>query len=296
MGMVEISSVIGTGHGLGVENLMGSGLIVGESSAAHDETFALTYVTARSVGIGANLVRLGQQVTQEEDAATTVLTSFSALNKGLVHDVYLSNNQLGGAKIMHPNGIKHLVVQDDAHGISAVGDLRSFVTVPRGHILPIVESRDAVTRDIEVSPPPDGQWSDNAVIEYLVPLGKPEFHRSRQKTMAVEDDSDAVSPRFPSATQLPYDGIWQLRPARPGRHAGSLPTRKVTIEILTTTAAPMGSSPLLWRWSVVAGSVSVTALEHSGQSTSERKKNDDDSDVISKIRWKSTSTATLSMS
>jgi acetyl-CoA carboxylase / biotin carboxylase 1 len=128
--MVEISSVIGTGHGLGVENLMGSGLIAGESSGGYDETLALTYVTARSVGIGANLVRLGQQVTHKENAATTILTSFSALNKGLVHDVYLSNNQLGGAKIMHPNGIKHLVVHDDAYGISAVRDWLSFVTVP----------------------------------------------------------------------------------------------------------------------------------------------------------------------
>jgi hypothetical protein len=28
---------------------------------------------------------------------------------------------------------------------------------------------------IEGFPPPDGQWSDNAVIEYLFRLGKPEF-------------------------------------------------------------------------------------------------------------------------
>jgi hypothetical protein len=53
------------------------------------------------------------------------------------------------------------------------------VTVARGQTLPKVESRDAVTREIEVSPPADGQWSDNAVIEYLVPLDKPEFHLSR---------------------------------------------------------------------------------------------------------------------
>jgi Carboxyl transferase domain len=248
-GMVEISSTIETFNCSGVEYLMGSGLIVGESSAAQDETCTLNYITARSVWIGAYLVCLGQP----------------------------------------------LVVQDNVHGIRAVGDWLSFVPAARGQTLSVVESRDAVTREMEGFPPPDRQWSDNAVIEYLVPLGKPEFHRSRQKTIAVEDDSDALSPRTRSATQLAFDGIWRLRPARGGRHAGSLPTRKVTTEILTATAAPMGSSPLLWRWSVVAGSASVTAPAHSGQCTSEREKNDDDSDVVSKIMWKSTSTATLSV-
>jgi Carboxyl transferase domain len=53
--MVEISSIVGTVHGLGVENLMGSGLIAGEPSAAFDKIFTLTYVVARSVGIGAKL-------------------------------------------------------------------------------------------------------------------------------------------------------------------------------------------------------------------------------------------------
>jgi hypothetical protein len=53
MAMVEISCTIETFNGLGVENLMRSGLIVGESYAAHDETCTLSYVTARSVCIGA---------------------------------------------------------------------------------------------------------------------------------------------------------------------------------------------------------------------------------------------------
>jgi acetyl-CoA carboxylase / biotin carboxylase 1 len=133
-GVVEISSTIETFNGLGVENLMGSGLIAGESSAAHDETCTLNYVTARSVCIGAYLVRLGQ----------------------------------------------HLVVQDDVHGISAVGDQPNFVPAARAQSLAVVESRESVTREVEGFRPPDGQWSDNAVIEYLVRLGKPEFHRSRQ--------------------------------------------------------------------------------------------------------------------
>ena len=51
--------MLGNEHGLGVENFMGSGLAVGETARAYDEKFTLTYVTARFVGIGAYLVRLG---------------------------------------------------------------------------------------------------------------------------------------------------------------------------------------------------------------------------------------------
>jgi hypothetical protein len=127
------------------------------------------------------------------------------------------------------------------------------------------------------------------------PAGQAGISTVAAKTVAVEDYSDAVSPRTPSATQLAFDVVWLLRPARGGRHAGSSPTQKVTKEILTTTTAPMGSFPSLWRWAVVACAVSLTALAHSGRSTSGREKNDDDSDVVSKITWKSTSTATLSV-
>lgn len=51
-------------HGIGVENLRGSGMIAGETSRAYDEIFTLSYVTGRSVGIGAYLVRLGQRTIQ----------------------------------------------------------------------------------------------------------------------------------------------------------------------------------------------------------------------------------------
>lgn len=50
---MEITDVIGKQHGIGVENLQGSGLIAGETSIAYRETFTLTIVTGRSVGIGA---------------------------------------------------------------------------------------------------------------------------------------------------------------------------------------------------------------------------------------------------
>ena len=56
-----LDAIIGQTHGIGVENLRGSGLIAGETSRAYDETFTLSYVTGRSVGIGAYLNRLGQR-------------------------------------------------------------------------------------------------------------------------------------------------------------------------------------------------------------------------------------------
>ena len=59
-----LQDIIGTVHGIGVENLRGSGMIAGETSRAYDETFTLSYVTGRSVGIGAYLVRLGQRTIQ----------------------------------------------------------------------------------------------------------------------------------------------------------------------------------------------------------------------------------------
>lgn len=151
-GLLEVTDILGQEHGLGVENLMGSGLIAGETSKAYDEIFTLSYVSARSVGIGAYLVRLGQRVIQKESAAPIVLTGYSALNKVLGRDVYISNEQLGGAKIMSPNGVTHTVVPDDVAGVGAVLDWLSFVPKKKGDPLPTVESRDSVSRPIECGP------------------------------------------------------------------------------------------------------------------------------------------------
>lgn len=153
----EITDIIGAEHGLGVENLMGSGLLAGEASRAYDETFTITYVCSRSVGIGAYLVRLGQRVIQKQSSAPIILTGYSALNKVLGHDVYLSNDQLGGTKVMQPNGVTHSVVNDDVEGVGAILQWLSYVPSQRGGALPIIESRDAVHRTIAVRPPRDGQ-------------------------------------------------------------------------------------------------------------------------------------------
>ncbi|KAI0561150.1 acetyl-CoA carboxylase [Gracilaria domingensis] len=159
-GMREVTDIIGLEHGIGVENLMGSGLIAGETSRAYEETFTLSYVSSRSVGIGAYLVRLGQRVIQKKSAAPIILTGYSALNKVLGHDVYISNEQLGGTKVMHPNGITHTKVDDDVQGVDAVLRWLSYIPKFKGEKLPIVESRDPVSRAILSTPPPNGQPYD----------------------------------------------------------------------------------------------------------------------------------------
>jgi len=121
----KLDAIIGQQHGIGVENLRGSGLIAGETSRAYDETFTLSYVTGRSVGIGAYLNRLGQRVIQMKQGPM-ILTGFSALNKLLGKEVYTSQDQLGGPQIMYPNGVTHEVVNNDREGMQAVVDWLAF--------------------------------------------------------------------------------------------------------------------------------------------------------------------------
>lgn len=94
----QITSIIGLKDGLGVECLRGSGLIAGETSRAYDDIFTISMVTARSVGIGAYLVRLGQRVVQVE-GQPIILTGAQAINKVLGKEVYTSNIQLGGPQV-----------------------------------------------------------------------------------------------------------------------------------------------------------------------------------------------------
>ena len=71
-----------------------------QTARANTSSFTLTYVTGRSVGIGAYLVRLGQRTIQKISSAPILLTGFKALNKLIGTDVYTSNLQLGGPNIM----------------------------------------------------------------------------------------------------------------------------------------------------------------------------------------------------
>ena len=68
-----------------------------------------TLVVGRAVGIGAYLVRLGHRTIQCASNAPIILTGHQALNKLLGRAIYTSNEQLGGANIMIPNGVSHIL-------------------------------------------------------------------------------------------------------------------------------------------------------------------------------------------
>ena len=147
----RLDAIIGTFNGIGVENLRGSGLIAGETSRAYDETFTLSYVTGRSVGIGAYLNRLGQRVIQMQQGPM-ILTGYQALNKLLGKEVYTSLDQLGGPQIMYPNGVTHEVVADDKEGMQSVIDWLSYTPKDFNSIAPVVDQGDAPERNIDFVP------------------------------------------------------------------------------------------------------------------------------------------------
>lgn len=148
-----LTDVIGQKHGIGVENLQGSGKIAGETSRAYDEIFTLSYVTGRSVGIGAYLVRLGQRVIQMKEGPI-ILTGYSALNKLLGRDVYTSQDQLGGPQIMYPNGVSHEIVEDDQAGVASILKWLSFVPKSVGSFPASRQVSDPVERPVVWRPTP----------------------------------------------------------------------------------------------------------------------------------------------
>jgi len=148
-----IKDIIGTNEGIGVENLQGSGKIAGETSRAYDEIFTLSYVTGRSVGIGAYLVRLGQRIIQMKQGPM-LLTGYGALNKLLGREVYNSQDQLGGPQVMYPNGCTHEVVDDDQQGVQSIIQWLSFVPKTTDALPAVRESADPVNRAVEWKPTP----------------------------------------------------------------------------------------------------------------------------------------------
>nr|AIT59734.1 acetyl-CoA carboxylase [Salvia miltiorrhiza] len=146
-----IDTIVGKEDALGVENLTGSGAIASAYSKAYHETFTVTYVTGRTVGIGAYLARLGMRCIQRLDQPI-ILTGFSALNKLLGREVYSSHMQLGGPKIMATNGVVHLTVSNDLEGISAILKWLSFVPPYSGGPLPILSPSDPPERLVEYLP------------------------------------------------------------------------------------------------------------------------------------------------
>merc|ERR1719443_1242917 len=190
-----IDAIIGdqqksTKGGIGVENLKGSGLIAGETSRAYQETFTLSYVTGRSVGIGAYLNRLGQRVIQMV-RGPMILTGYQALNKLLGQQVYTTQDQLGGPYIMAPNGVTHELVSNDQSGVDAILSWLSFVPSDVLSLPRVMQSKDPVTREVEFMPTKtpydprhmlagarvDGEWKpgfcdEGSFKEYLEGWGK----------------------------------------------------------------------------------------------------------------------------
>jgi acetyl-CoA carboxylase/biotin carboxylase 1 len=148
---MAIDAVVGQVHGIGVENLRGSGMIAGETSRAYTETFTLSYVSGRSVGIGAYLMRLGQRTIQMRNGPM-LLTGFSALNKLLGNEVYTSQDQLGGPQIMYPNGVSHLLAKDDEDGVAKILKWLSYVPSDMASMPSRTPVADSPERDIEFKP------------------------------------------------------------------------------------------------------------------------------------------------
>eukprot|EP00612_Vaucheria_litorea_P002853 CAMPEP_0171460884 /NCGR_PEP_ID=MMETSP0945-20130129/5573_1 /TAXON_ID=109269 /ORGANISM="Vaucheria litorea, Strain CCMP2940" /LENGTH=2045 /DNA_ID=CAMNT_0011987159 /DNA_START=270 /DNA_END=6407 /DNA_ORIENTATION=+ len=148
----RLDDIIGTVDGIGVENLRGSGTIAGETSRAYSDIFTLSYVTGRSVGIGAYLVRLGQRTIQMKNGPI-ILTGFQALNKLLGREVYTSQDQLGGPQIMAPNGISHLVVENDKEGVAQILRWLSYVPKNVESPPPQLPITDPIDRKVEFVPP-----------------------------------------------------------------------------------------------------------------------------------------------
>eukprot|EP00928_Gymnodinium_smaydae_P014612 TRINITY_DN15382_c0_g1_i1.p1 TRINITY_DN15382_c0_g1~~TRINITY_DN15382_c0_g1_i1.p1 ORF type:complete len:2081 (+),score=604.78 TRINITY_DN15382_c0_g1_i1:101-6343(+) len=137
--------------GIGVENLQGSGLIAGETSRAYEETFTLSYITGRSVGIGAYLNRLGQRNIQMVKGPM-ILTGYQALNKLLGQQVYTTQDQLGGPHIMVPNGVTHELVRNDQDGVEAILKWLAYVPCDVHSVPPYISPVDKVDRQVAFMP------------------------------------------------------------------------------------------------------------------------------------------------
>lgn len=148
---MRLDDIIGQIHGIGVENLRGSGMIAGEQSAAYADAFTLSYVSGRSVGIGAYLCRLGQRNIQMTNGPL-ILTGYLALNKLLGRDVYTSQDQLGGPQVMMPNGVSHMQVEDDQQGVMAILRWLSYVPSSCFTRSPALPSTDPTSRKIDFKP------------------------------------------------------------------------------------------------------------------------------------------------
>uniref|UniRef100_A0AC34FAT1 Acetyl-CoA carboxylase n=1 Tax=Panagrolaimus sp. ES5 TaxID=591445 RepID=A0AC34FAT1_9BILA len=156
-GKVIIDAVIGKEDDIGVENLVGSGLIAGETSAAYQEVPTYCLVTGRAVGIGAYAARLSHRVVQVEHSHI-ILTGAPALNSLLGKEIYTSNGQLGGTQIMFHNGVTHSIAESDLEGIYKIVKWMSYLP-----------SQDTVENDDDerkvTTTPSKGQYDPREILD-----------------------------------------------------------------------------------------------------------------------------------
>jgi len=159
----KVVDIIGLADDMGVENLSSAAMIAGETSQAYRDVVTMSMATARAIGIGAYLVRLGQRVVQVENSSI-ILTGAMALNKLLGREVYTSNTQLGGIQIMYNNGVSHKTEKNDVEGIRRLLQWLSYIPKHKGASLPILLSeQDPVDRDVSYLPP-SGQSYDPRLL------------------------------------------------------------------------------------------------------------------------------------
>ncbi|VDK62172.1 unnamed protein product [Gongylonema pulchrum] len=153
-GFNQIDGIIGKERDLGVENLVGSGMIAGETSRAYNEVVTYSLVTGRTVGIGSYVARLSRRICQVENA-DIILTGAPALNSLLGREVYTSNGQLGGTEIMTRNGVTHSSVMNDYEGVCQI--LRWLSHTRRSVKAPFKqhECEDPIDRCVSYVPSPN---------------------------------------------------------------------------------------------------------------------------------------------
>merc|ERR1719424_2623940 len=81
-----------------------------------------------------------------------ILTGFSALNKLLGKEVYVSQDQLGGPQIMLPNGVAHQLASDDQDGVEKILRWLSYVPYSAASQASFAPSSDPVERPITFLP------------------------------------------------------------------------------------------------------------------------------------------------
>ena len=104
----KIADITELEGGPGAEYLKGSGPIAGETSCDYADMVKTAPFTACSIGTGTYLVRLEERAVQVE-GHLIIFMGAPALKGVPGQKVYTSNLQLGNTRVIHENGVSHLV-------------------------------------------------------------------------------------------------------------------------------------------------------------------------------------------